>query len=300
MRVRRHKCTIILDSAVAIALVFARQDAATLDQTVPQNKGNMAMSLQEFETHALEANLDEAYSAWNAVEDRSAAIPTLHKLVFNANAETREIAIHCLTDIKITEVSKITAACLKDSSQEVRRTAITYLISYCDQTVVPDLISNLKNADEVVRAGVAEVIGRVGSGFHIRNLEQQLKQEPDLTVQKKLRLAMAKLGDTSMKDKIAQQMKVNDSNVRFQAIRDLQYIDDKNLARELLPALDDVGNTYLLSSMDRKPARYARVCDLAINTISVWFKDAFSFEVSNYKNYSEKEIEEAKQFLKKL
>ncbi len=81
-------------------------------------------------------------------------------------------------------------------------------------------------------------------------------------------------------------------------MEDLQYINDKSLARYLLPLLDDKADGYLID--DLEDPIYARICDAAINLLAEWDERALGFEVADLNIYSDEEIEEARRFIESL
>lgn len=259
-----------------------------------------SMTLDQFKQFAIVGNDEEAYEVWNTLESKDGTLPIINELLKHPNPYTREIAIHCCSDFQPSVAMPLNAAALSDSSVGVRSTALGYLSSYHDKSIISALLENLANADSLIRSGVAEILGKVGDSSHLSYLGRQYEKEVDPYVKKKIALSMAKLGDENKKQKIEQQININDSKVRFQCLRDLQYIDDKSVAKNILPALDDFGNTYLISNMGETPEKYMRVCDLAINIIAKWYNNPFSFTVDNYTNYAESEIDEVKEFLSKL
>jgi hypothetical protein len=114
-----------------------------------------------------------------------------------------------------------------------------------------------------------------------------------------MKLALARLGDEELKDEFSSRLDTPSTAGRYQAVRDLDYINDSGLASRLRPALEDKTDAYEVGHPDEEP-RFARVCDAAVNLIAKWFDKPFSFEVDDLNVYAEEEIEEAKRFVESL
>jgi len=226
------------------------------------------------------------------------AAPMLKELMGNADGEIRDLTLGCLVLTNDKQVTKILAQALSDPDQDVRMRAILALESRYDHTILPELLLNLDNIDTDIRIGVAKLIGNLRDSSAIQPLHQRVTGETDEAAKRQMKLALAKLGDENLKTEFANQLDVSDSKTRYEGIRDLGYIDDKKLARRLLPALQDRGEAYDVGEPD-KP-HYARVCDAAINLVAKWIEKPFSFPTDDLKIYSDVEIKEAKRFLNSL
>jgi len=226
------------------------------------------------------------------------AAPMLKELMGNADGEIRDLTLGCLVLTNDKQVTKTLAQALSDPDQDVRMRAMLALESRYDHTILPELLSNLENPDGDIRIGVAKLLGNLRDNSAVEPLQKRIDKETDDQDRRQMRLALAKLGDENLKAEFAGQLDGPDSRTRYQGIRDLEYIDDKKLARRLLPALQDRGEAYDVGDPD-KP-RYARVCDAAINLIAKWNEKPFSFPTDDLKIYSDVEIKEAKRLLNSL
>ena len=257
--------------------------------------------LEELKEKALQGDVMNSDPIWASIEHNSEAIALMFKLSENTKSSTRSIAISCLNDIENDpKVIQKMLNVLTDPVEDIRHTAVTYLNFNNSVAIVPQLIPHLDNSDTIVRGEIALILGNIKDPQALLALKERSKKEPALSVQKNIMLARAKLGDREMKENITKQLSINDSKIRFQALEDLKYIDDKTLAYYFLPALNDKGNTYQLSNPGKIPIRYMLVCDLAINMIAAWYPGIFSFKVDDYTNYSQEEIEQAKKFVASL
>lgn len=244
---------------------------------------------------------------WNALDiaeiTGNDAVPFLNELSGDKDPEVRLIALHCLSLIDDESILEIMANALSDKEKEIRTLAIQYLNSKHDRSILDKLIYNLNNDDEIIRGGVAILLGnvaKIGEAKAMDPLYKRSEIETNREVERDMALALARLGDSKMKDRFASQLDVSDSKTRYQGIEDLRYINDKNLAKRLLPALDDFGDAYLLTGKGAPEPKWGRVCDAAINLIGELYDNPFSFKLGRYKIYSEEEIKEAKKFLNLL
>ena len=257
--------------------------------------------LEELKEKTLQGDILNAYPIWAAIVHDSEAVSLMIKLSEDARGATRSIAIGCLDDIKNNpEVTRIMMKSFNDPVQDIRQTAASYFYFYGKPENVPQLIPNLNNPDDIIRGEVALTLGNLKDPQALPALKERFKKEPALSVQKDIMLARAKLGDKEMKEKIVKQLSVNDSQIRFHTLEDLKYVDDKALAWYFLPALDDKGNTYMISDLGREPVKHMFVCDLASDMVAAWYPGAFSFQANEHRNFSKAEIEQVKKFVSSL
>lgn len=252
----------------------------------------MMNRLDELKEKATQGDAMNSYPIWAEIDHNAEALALMSQLADNAKPETRSIAVNCLCDIKNNDdITRKMIDVLNDPVEDIRHTAVTYLRFNHSADNVPKLIRQLDNLDTIVRSEVALLLGDIKDPRALNELKSRSEKEASLSVQKSIMLAMAKLGDKEMKKKVAQQLSINDSKVRFQALEDLKYVDDKSLAWYFIPALGDEGNAFMISDMGKIPPRYMHVGDLAVNMVASWYPGAFSFEINSYKNYSKEEFE---------
>lgn len=256
-------------------------------------------TINEFEKSAIARDIN-TYKTWDLIQDKQKALPIALKLLKHPNSFTRDIVANCLSDIKSPSVMQAFIDLLQDPSKEVRSTAISYLDSHADRSVLSGLIKNLENSDGMIRQNVALLIGKLGDASKLPQLRNAYNKETDAKVKRDIGLAMAKLGDIQSRENILLPFKKSLLDQQYQAILDLTYIDDKQLAKELKPGLDNRNNAYLISHFEQKPLIYGRVCDATVNLLAQWFPNAFTFKVDRYKKYSDKELNETIVFAKSL
>jgi hypothetical protein len=239
---------------------------------------------------------------WEAVDLAeqigSPAVAELTDLLRNEDAEVRDIALNCIVMTNNDTVKYLLADALEDADETVRATAIQSLQPRNDISLLPKLTKNLNHPEASIRGAVAIMIGDLGETKSLKDLRDRLQGEADEEVIYKIKLAAAKLGDEKYKDEFGRKMSVPDSETRFQALIDLEYIGDKKMAVYLGSALDDFGPAYGIGHPE--DPQFARVCDAAVNLLSFWFDQPFSYETDESKIYTAEEIDEAKDYVKSL
>lgn len=272
----------------------ARQDSAKTDSV----KG-VSMDIKSLENRILQKDWD-ALDIVDTAQNPSEALPLLSELYQNKDPEVRLITINCLKLIRDPQATKSLIKALEDEDNEIRTTALSSVRERAETSDLPELIKNLANKDEFMRAEIALIIGNLGDSGSINLLKDKIQVEKNADVIRAIKLALAKLGNTEQKEFFAANLKINDSHTRYQAIQDLRYINDRNLAKYLIFALDDHGDTYIITSLNDPHTRYARVCDAAISLADQLLNHPFAFEAHDYKNYSDDEINQAREFLRNL
>jgi len=243
--------------------------------------------------------LAKDWEAMNLAEDiGDTAAPMLKELLGNHDGEIRDLALGCLVLTGDQHLTKILAQALSDTDEDVRMRALLALESRFDHTILPELLANLENADADIRTGVASMIGNLRDSSAVAPLQHRLQQEDDDESARQMRLALAKLGDESLKQEFAGQLDGANSGLRFQGIRDLAYIDDKALAARLRPALRDRTNAFEIGDPDQP--RFGRVCDAAVMVLFRWYPQALAFVTEAPRNYTDDEIATAERFLDSL
>lgn len=261
-----------------------------------QIDGTGSMDIKELE-EKIRAHDWDALDIVDLAADKSAALPVLGKLTQDADAETREIAYNCVALVPGEQALELMAGALRDENGDIRAFALQTLQVTDNAPILGELESNLGNEDAVVRGNVALLIGRVDENAASEALRKRLAVEQDEQVQRDIKLALARLGDSEMKDLFASQFDVDDSEVHLKAISDLRYIGDPKLAVRALPALDDTGQAHLITDKNQPVPEYARVCDAVVNLVAELYNDPFSFEVDGFKIYSQQEIAQVREFL---
>ena len=167
-----------------------------------------------------------------------------------------------------------------------------------DLAILSPLGEHTGHPDPRIRESVALLLGRFDNQTALAPLTAQLGKETEPEAARGLRLALARLGDETCKQEIAERLGAAEASVRLQTLDDLEYVGDKRLAGKLLPLLSDLADGYEIGELDEP--KLARICDAVVNLVSKWYGKPFQFEVSDLKKYSDEEIEETRKFLTSL
>lgn len=255
------------------------------------------MELKEFEDMIKSRNW-EALNVVSAAKDPMVFVPILEDALKNSDEEIRELGINGLTIIDNPEIPGKIMPALKDTDREVRTAAIQYLRSNYNESILRGLIDNLKNPDFEIRGGIALILGDLGHQKAVAPLKESLGGDENKGIARDIELALAKLGNTELKEKFASGLKSELVDIRLKAMDDLRYINDKGYALRLGPALDDRTVAYLCGTPDNP--KEGRICDAAINLLAKWYKGDLGFQTYEIKIYSDDEIDLAKEFLNSL
>jgi HEAT repeat protein len=158
---------------------------------------------------------------------------------------------------------------------------------------VEDLFDVLAlDLDPSVTSAVVLQIGIAGDKTAIPRLSKYRDRQHDPEIVHNCGLALARLGDLSERRRIVEQLSDPELNTRVRALRDTHYLADRRLAMHFLPALEDRRDAAMISGPHEVPPRYARVCDIAIQALSVlgW---ELSFNGRVLQRHDEQRIAEA-------
>lgn len=278
-----------------LALVFTLFVACCGDSEI--DREGIDVDLEKLRSTVLERGEDAQIQAEGI---GAPAAPVLIELLESKDAEVRDIALSCLVLTGYDETALVLARSLGDKDESVRIRALQSLRSRYDTSILRELTNNLTNQDSVVRGGVARLIGLIGDVKASKPLRKRLEDETDSQAGKKMKLALARLGDEDLKEEFASLLETGAADGgRYQTIRDFEYINDPKLAKRLLPALSDTGDAYDIGRPDEEP-QFARVCDAAVTLVGKWFDKQLSFETDDLKTYSDEEIGEAQRFIESL
>lgn len=252
------------------------------------------MELKEFEDMIKSRNW-EALDAVSASENPMNFVPILEDALKNSDEEIRELGINGLTMINNPDIPRKIMPALKDPEQEIRTVTIQYLRSNYNESILTGLIDNLNNPDFEIRGAVALILGDMGNQKAVTPLEASLGKDENKGISRDIELALAKLGNSELKEKFAAGLKSEAVDIRLKALYDLRYINDKNYALRLGPALDDMAAAYLCGTPDNP--KQGRICDAAINLLAKWYKTELGFQTYEIKIYSDDEIESARELV---
>ncbi len=224
------------------------------------------------------------------------AQPLLLRLLEHRDAGVRDVALICFNENASAADAPVFVRALTDSGAEVRRDALRYLRTKHSPEVLPELLRlMIESPHEIVRREVPLIIGRIGEPAAITPLRERLPQEANPETAGNIRRALARLGDAEPRAALLAQLADPDPAVRYQGLRDFEYIADQREGARLRPLLADraVAIVMILGNL-----RYAgRICDLTVNLLERMFAARFSFETADRMNYADAELAEAERFL---
>jgi len=226
----------------------------------------------------------------------SSALPMLIELLDHSDDDVRDLALGCLSVIYADKVPLLLIEALGDRNQDIYMHAMQILLArQLDSSHLPALIDHLNHPDSEVREEIPSLLGGLDNQEAVIPLAKQLDDEDNKSVIKSIKLALARLGNDECKNEFVAYLAAEEPDDRLRAIEDLEYINDKKLASNLLPLLDDQADGYEIGDPDFP--EYSRICDAAITLVSDWYEKPFGFDVDDIKIYSDEEIEEARKFL---
>lgn len=228
----------------------------------------------------------------------SVIVDGLVELSTSPDGEIRELVLWCLNEIGGSRALQVFLQSLTDRREDIRDLAVQFLQEHHDTENLPELFSQLQsNPDEFVREQIALVIGRIGDPSAIPVLERVLQEGQPDPIPGAIRLALARLGHSESRAQILSVLRESSVNARRQALRDFEYIADKREVGQLLHLLDDTRD-----AMNVAPSGFTsfiRVCDLTVDVLDAVLEHPFSFPAGELRRYSEDELSEAKQVLRR-
>ncbi len=227
-------------------------------------------------------------------------IPVLLKLAKNPEWEVRQLSLICLGYFKTRESAEALAKALLDSDINVRSHAAGLLQETYHPVILPEVMEALKRSDDDhVRSMAVLVIGRIGDEGAKEELKKIVLNERDRATRSNMVQALARLKDEDSRKTILAELKSSVPKTRFEAIQKIEYIKDKEMALNLEPLLDDPTPAVTLTASATKKV-IIRINEAAVKAIAVVFDQPFSFRIERLRPCTEQEIQEAKQFLRKM
>jgi HEAT repeat protein len=219
-------------------------------------------------------------------------LPELLELCSHPDGEVRDLALSALNLLSGPPVREAIRKALRDPEVAIRSHAALFLHQHADRADLKELKVELAgNRDEFVREQVAMVLGKLNEPDMKPVLRGQLAAETDEYVSHALLLALARLGDEPSRRSVMARLMDDSPRVRVEALKDLEYLEDRKLARSVRPLLGDLRNAVNVG-LSHSP-EYIRVCDVAINTLDVLLAHPFPFVLQRTRRYGEGQIEQA-------
>jgi len=209
------------------------------------------------------------------------------------DGEVRELAVMCLNEIPGPTPGPELVGVLNDSYVAIPVRAAAYLMDHHS----PDILAGVmraqeRNRNDVVRARLALVIGAMGDPSVVPELVRRVEQPAPPEVLRSLRLALARLGAEPYLTDYLAELRAEDWRVRFQALRDFEYLHRQDLVGHVVPLLDD---RTPVGPIDSPPIRdVLRICDFAVLVIAKVAKPGLSFNATGERVFGDREIAEMK------
>jgi HEAT repeat protein len=226
------------------------------------------------------------------------ALPVLLKRYPVEAPRGRALVLECLAEVKGEEAVQALLRALLDSDPDVWRTALDLLHTTNSPAAIEPLTIQVSYSLQArVRGEAARILGKLGAGSSLPALKKQAGIEPDPNSARSIRLAIARLEDGTERVQVLQRLEDPDPKIRYQAIGDLEYINDPKLLPRLIPLLGDEERVVNIGQ-EMWPV-WHRVCDRAVDAIAALSGKPMPFPVGK-RNYAKDEIQKARQIIAQL
>lgn len=188
---------------------------------------------------------------------------------------------------------------MRDKTETVSGLAARFLRKHYAPEDLPAIQAELESSrDEYVREQICLLLGETGDQGKIAILKSRLSGEKDENALHAASLALARLGDSTARQEVIARLHQWETKERVNALKDLPYVSDRSLLRQILPLLDDTCDAINMGR-SHGPSYFLRVCDVAINVANEMLGGGFAW-AQPIKRYSPQEIEQAKAVLVSL
>lgn len=224
------------------------------------------------------------------------ALPTLLKRFQAESARERALVLRCLAEVKGDEAIQVLVRALQDSEPDVRNTALVLLHTTHSPIAIGPLTEMLNQSPHpLIRGEVARILGRMGAKSSLPAIKEQVQKESDAGAAHKMDLAIARMEDGPARIRVVDRLKNPTPAIRYQAIGDLEFVNDPKLITELLPLLKDEAQVVNVG-LEQWPV-WHRVCDRAVEAVVSLSGKALSFPTGK-RTYSKDEIQQARERIK--
>jgi len=214
-------------------------------------------------------------------------------LLERPDPQLRELTVHVLDATDGADARRALLKALNDPDNVVRAAAARFVGRRRVAEDLPAVLQQIQqNPDEYVREQLALAVGKTGAREAIPVLEESLTRERDVHARHAMTLALARLGAPQSRTAVLARLRVQDPKERVAALQDVLYLDDRTLAAEVLPLLDDLRDAKNVAPSHGR--LMIRVCDAAVNTLDVLLGHPFPFPVSGVQRYTPEQLAQAK------
>ena len=223
----------------------------------------------------------------------------LKDMAGNEKAPVRMLVLELASKHPSEGASRATLSRLQDTNLTVRSIAGGLIAMIAQKSVVPEMLELAEqDLDPRVRGALARQVGMIGDAGDLPRLRTQYRAAQDPGLKNDLAAAMARLGDEAYRKDLIRRLTDPEAAVRLAAFRDTLYVGDRRLALYFRPAVEDRRNAMVVS-FPHDPVVWARVCDVAIQTLA-GLGLQLSYGTVPTRRFTEAEIQEALQILNAL
>ncbi|MEK6814902.1 MAG: HEAT repeat domain-containing protein [Nitrospirota bacterium] len=181
-----------------------------------------------------------------------AVVYNLLPLLRDEDAAVRNMAVEILQQTAAAALFLMTPL-VRDRDEDVRKFAVDLLGQVGNESVVPDLIGALGDANANVRAGAAESVGKLGDGWAVAPVAVLLNDSEEWVVFSAIE-ALGNLGSPEAVGPLTKLLSGDSEEVRFAVIEALGKIADERMVGpliDLLPGAEAVlRNTIIQALID--------------------------------------------------
>jgi len=226
------------------------------------------------------------------------ALPTLLKRFQTKSTRERAIVLRCLAEVKEDEAIRVLVRALQDDEPEVWNTALVLLHTAHSPVAIKPLTELLSQSPHpLIRGEIARILGRMGAVSTLPAIKDQAQKESNPGAAQKMDLAIAKFEDGPARWRLLERLKNLDRKVRYQAIGDLEFVNDQKLITELLPLLND--ETQVVNvGLEQWPV-WHRVCDRALEAVVTLSGKSLPFPTGK-RTYTPEQIQKAREVILRM
>ena len=219
-------------------------------------------------------------------------VPLLATVLGESQVVARELAMECLSQMRIPEAKPVLLEGTRDRHVQVAMAAAGGLETLVRPVDVPEVMAALAVASHpLVRRGLALMVGRLAGPGKIDDLRQLREAETSSVAREGLVIALARLGDESAREAFVTRLEDADEHERRRWLEDCRELE---CGAWLLPSLgrllDD--DSPLARPSSRAPGTSSpRVCDLALQLIARLAPRGLGFECERPRRFSTTELD---------
>lgn len=273
---------------LAITLLFSFQGCQEKKLEQEQDK-----SLEQLRVLVSAKNWDAVEMA-KTIGDPSVAV--LEASTQDTNEDVRALSVACVAEVRGAQTVQLMLRALADPVLNVRIQAVLGLERHATENETPQLLTYLEKEDEdALRERTTLLIGRLGDTSAVSVLLSLRSKEKDSVLIEKMTWALARLSHKESTQRILSELKAQAAIRRYTALLGVEYLNDPGVAKHLLPLFDD--REEVEPDGPAHLGRYRRIRDVVVSVIASITGRKFSFDASERRKFSEKEIDEVRTYL---